>query len=76
MPTSSKPKVVFDTNILVHAMNSTAVEHAASRELRDKAVAGQLEAHMTPQILFEYFAVVTNPRYVTTPISSRVFAAG
>ena len=68
MPTSSK-KAVLDTNILVYAMNSTAPEHGASKALRDKGVAGHIEAYVTPQILFEYFAVVTNARFVTTPIS-------
>ena len=51
---------LLDTNILVHAMNKDATQHGACRALLDRAVAGEIPLGVAPQVLFEYFAVVTS----------------
>lgn len=43
--------------------------HGAARHLRDQAVLGQINACITPQVLCEFYAVMTNPRRVNRPLS-------
>lgn len=54
--------ILLDTNILVHAAGASSPRHATAKELRDQAAEGQLEACIAPQVLTEFYAVVTNPR--------------
>ena len=65
---ASEPKVAFDTNILVYAMNVKAEHHEACFALRDCVLRRELSACVSAQVLFEYFAVVTNPNYMTVPL--------
>ena len=58
---------VLDTNILVYAADEMSAFHARSKELRDRGMQGDIPVAVSPQILFEFFAVVTNPRRVTEP---------
>ena len=60
---------VLDTNILVYAADETSEFHVASKALRDWGMQGDIPVAVSPQILFEFFAVVTNPRRVTQPRS-------
>ena len=69
MATFSDERVVLDTNVLVYAMNSAAPQHAAARRLHDRALAGEVRACLTTQILFEYFAAVTHEGQVTRLLS-------
>jgi len=49
-------------------MNQAAEHHAASRALRDRALARVIDICLTPQVLLEYFAVVTSPSHLTRPL--------
>jgi predicted nucleic acid-binding protein len=60
---------LLDTNILVYASDETSEFHASSKLLRDQGVRGDIPVAVSPQILFEFFAVITNPRRVTQPRS-------
>lgn len=60
---------VLDTNILVYAADETAAFHVPSKAIRDRGVQGDLPVAVSPQILFEFFAVITNPRRVHQPRS-------
>lgn len=61
-------RIVLDTNILVHAYNkSSPYQKSASRVIK-KAMQGEIEAYLAPQILYEFFAIVTNPRRVEQPM--------
>ena len=60
---------LLDTNILVYAADETSEFHAASKQLRDQGMQGDIPVAVSPQILFEFFAVITNPRRVTQPRS-------
>ena len=62
-------RALLDTNVLVHAMNEDAEHHEACRLLRDRAVAGGIDACVSAQVLFEYFAVVTNPNHIAKPLA-------
>ena len=55
---------VIDTNVLVYAADESSEFHEASRTLRDRENIGLA---VTPQILMEFYAIITNPRRVASP---------
>jgi len=59
------PTDLLDTNILVYALFPAASQHAASRLLVEKANDPNAGLCVLPQILAEFFAVVTNPKRVS-----------
>lgn len=61
--------VLLDTNILVYAMNAEAEFHTASLEIRDKALDGEFAACLAPQVLYEYFSIVTRANMVASPLT-------
>lgn len=56
--------ILFDANILVHAHMGGSPFHAAAQQLRDQASQGAIEACVSPQVLCEFFSVVTDNRVV------------
>jgi len=62
-------KILLDTNILVHSHNRASPYQKRAGEIIRRALRGEIEAYISPQILFEFFAVVTNPKRVEYPIS-------
>jgi len=61
--TGSKSKLaLFDTNVLVYAINKASPFHLASRNLINKGLKGEVSLCLCPQILKEFFSVVTNPQ--------------
>ena len=58
---------LVDTNVLVYALYPESEHHAASRALLERAQDGQASLCVVPQILTEFYAVVTNARRVTMP---------
>jgi predicted nucleic acid-binding protein len=64
-------KILLDTNILVHAYNKSSPNQKEAADIVRKAMQGELEACLTPQVLYELFAVVTNPKRVEKPLSSQ-----
>ncbi len=60
---------LLDTNVLVYAMDETSAFHAASRKvvLRACDSTAQERLCVAPQVLAEFFAVVTNPKRVQRP---------
>jgi len=60
---------LLDTDILVYAADETSAFHAPAKQLRDRGVQGDIPVAVSPQILFEFFAVITNPRRVAQPRS-------
>jgi predicted nucleic acid-binding protein len=67
---SLKPGVI-DANVLIYSMASEAPQHSTSRAFLD-AVRDDPEVtfYVTSQILCEFYAVVTNPRRMTSSRSS------
>jgi predicted nucleic acid-binding protein len=60
---------VVDTNVLVYALDVDAPQHAPSRALLEAARRTSVTLYVTPQIICEFYSVVTNPRRVLNPCS-------
>jgi len=67
--TTSKEISLLDSNVIVYAADSSSPFHIPSRTLRDKGFNGEISLCVCPQVLKEFFAVITNPKRVTTPIT-------
>jgi toxin-antitoxin system PIN domain toxin len=61
----SADDAALDTNVLVYALYAEAEHHRSARALLDQAENDEIGFCLTPQILTEFYAVVTNPRRVT-----------
>ena len=66
--TSSEP-ILLDTNVLVYAADVSSPFYEIARTLRDRGLKGEIILCVCPQVLNEFFAVVTNPRRVTHPVA-------
>ena len=64
--------ILLDANVLVYAVNADAPQHVASRRVVEAALAGELPGVLVPQVLLEFFAVVTNPRRIQAPLAREV----
>ena len=62
-------KILLDTNILVHSFNKASPHQKRASDVIEKALHREIEAYISPQTLYEFFAVVTNPRRVERPLS-------
>jgi len=62
-------KILLDTNILVHAYNKSSPHQDQASKIIRKAMQGETEACLSPQVLYEFFAVVTSAKRVERPIS-------
>jgi len=62
-------KILLDTNILVHAYNKASPYQKRASDVIKKAVQGEIEAYLASQVLYEFFAIVTNPKRVEHPMS-------
>ncbi|HEY0796044.1 MAG TPA: type II toxin-antitoxin system VapC family toxin [Acidisarcina sp.] len=60
---------LVDANVLVYAMDEDSPQFAASRAILDAARLGSTILYVTPQILCEFYSVVTNGRRVSKPRS-------
>ena len=60
---------VVDTNILVYAVDADAPQHAPSRALLEAGRDGSTTLCVTPQILCEFYSIVTSARRVQNPCS-------
>ena len=63
-------RALLDTNILVYADQKQHEYHQASKTLRDQGLRGEISVCISPQVLSEFFATVTNRKQVTDPLSS------
>jgi predicted nucleic acid-binding protein len=63
-------KILLDTNILVHAYNKSSSYQSKASKIVKKALQGEIDAYVSSQVLYEFFAIVTNPKRVEYPMSS------
>jgi predicted nucleic acid-binding protein len=63
-------KTLLDTNILVHAYNKSSPNQEQASKILKQAMQGEIQACLSPQVLYEFFAVVTSAKRVEHPISS------
>src|SRR6516225_5587572 len=68
---SVEPGIV-DANVLAYASNADDPKNAPSRALLDEARDPSVTLYVTPQILCEFYSVITNPRRVAAPSSPAV----
>jgi len=68
-------KILLDTNILIHSNNRASPYQQRASDVIKKAMQGEIEAYIAPQTLYEFFAVVTNPKRVERPLSSNEAAS-
>ena len=69
--TISEDSILLDANILVYAADETSPFHSACKTFRDRGSSGELSLFVTPQVLFEFYAVITDPRRVPRPLSAQ-----
>jgi len=62
-------KILLDTNILVHAYNKSSLHQVKAAEVIKKAMRGEMEACLSAQVLYEFFAIVTSAKRVEHPMS-------
>ena len=62
--------ILLDANVLVYAVNADAPQHGASRAVVEASMDGRVPGVLVPQVLLEFFAIVTNPKRVTKPLDS------
>jgi len=60
---------VIDANVLVHALDADAPQHAASRALLEAARDPPTTLYVSSQILCEFYSIVTNARRIPKPRS-------
>lgn len=60
---------LLDTNVFVYAFFAQRPEHRAALALLEQAQEDSAGLCVAPQNLAEFYAVTTNPRRVTTPLS-------
>lgn len=61
---------VIDANILIYAVNTDAPQHAACRRLVEEALHPDVALYVTPQILCEFYSVVTNQRRIAAAFTA------
>lgn len=61
--------IAIDTNVLVYAVNADAPQNGHCHRLLQAVRKGLLRAVVFPQILLEFYAVVTNPRRFSQPLN-------
>ncbi len=64
-------RILLDTNILVHAYNDASPYQKKASKIMQKAVTGEIKACLTSQVLYEFFAVITNSKRVEHPIMAK-----
>ena len=63
---------ILDANILAYASNADDPKYPVCRALLDEARDPSTTLYITPQILCEFYSVITIPRRVATPSSPAV----
>lgn len=66
--TISEAPTLLDTNVLVYAADQLSPFHDVCRKLREDGRTGKRNLCITPQVLFEFYAVVTDPKRVRDPL--------
>ena len=61
--------ILLDSNILIYAHAADSPFHVSARQLRDQAAQGALSACLSPQVLCEFFSVITDDRLVKPVLS-------
>ncbi|MFH1192216.1 MAG: type II toxin-antitoxin system VapC family toxin [bacterium] len=63
----SNSLVLLDANILVYAADKSSPFYKRSVMIREKGMKGEISICVCPQVLTEFFAIITDPRRVANP---------
>src|SRR3989344_28282 len=61
-------EALLDTNILIYASDPTSKFNNKARELLRDVLEGQVNACVSTQNLYEFYAIVTDPKRVAKPL--------
>jgi predicted nucleic acid-binding protein len=61
--------ILFDTNVLVYALDRSTAHHADSHRAVQSALAGRIPGVLLPQILLETYSILTSRRRTSNPLS-------
>ena len=61
MQISADDLALVDTNVLIESLIEGDVHHKAAAALLERAQSGEVELCLVPQVLAEFYSVVTNP---------------
>ncbi len=53
---------LIDTNVLLYAYDETSPYHSESLQLVERGRKGEIPLCITPQVLSEFYSLITNPR--------------
>jgi predicted nucleic acid-binding protein len=67
--TISPELAMLDTNVLIYAYYEDAPQYPAAFPLLDRAQEAGTSLCLSPQVLAEYYAVITDPRRVSAPFT-------
>jgi hypothetical protein len=62
---------LLDTNVIVYAADEDSPFHGAACSLRERGLTEKVSLCICPQVLSEFYAIVTDPKRVRSPISQR-----
>lgn len=65
---------LFDTNLLVYATFKDLPFHKVAKKIRDSGLTGALRACLTPQVLTEFYSIVTSRKRVVKPLPPSIAA--
>jgi predicted nucleic acid-binding protein len=63
--------VVFDTTILVYAYNKSSPNQKQASKILKQALKGEIDVCLTSEVIYEFYAVITNPKRVECPLRFR-----
>jgi len=64
---TTSERCLLDTNILVYAADEASPFHQATLDLRERGLRKEIPLCICPQVLNEFFAIVTDPKRVSSP---------
>ncbi len=67
---SAEDRALIDTNVLLYAGDQDSKYYPAANALCAAAVAGDVSACVSPQVLLEYVSIITNPKRVANAITA------
>ncbi|MDI6736305.1 MAG: type II toxin-antitoxin system VapC family toxin [bacterium] len=62
---------LIDSNILVYAANKNSPYQRFALEVMNKVIIGKMNACLSYQTLYEFYAIITDPKRVESPISPK-----
>lgn len=59
---------LIDSNILIYSVNENSPHRKPALEIMNKVITGEVNACLSYQTLYEFYAIITDPKRVESPI--------